>query len=178
MRSPRDAVNPVRPLGAKRGPPERFASRLRRARILRRAKGDAQIDRSARIGAKVHVEVDRGARLIVEPGCSLGDHVRIFVRAGTVELRAGASLRERSSVVGVDHVLIGERVDVGERAAIIDLEPGLADVEAPLRQQAVLARGIEIGAGALIAPAAVVETGARVPERGRLAAGDALAQAR
>jgi acetyltransferase-like isoleucine patch superfamily enzyme len=146
-------------------------SRLRRLRLLAKARGEARIDPSTAIGEGVEIEVARGARLTVAAGCSLEPHVRIFVRAGQLELGRGALVRERASIVAVSGVRIGERVEVGERAAIVDVRPSFGDVERPLREQDVLAEGIEIGAGARIGVAAVIETGARVQAGAAIAAG-------
>jgi acetyltransferase-like isoleucine patch superfamily enzyme/ketosteroid isomerase-like protein len=152
------------------------AGGLRRLLVVLRTRGRASIDRSARIDAHVRIVVERGATLVIGPGCRIEPHVRVFVRSGRLELARGVVLRERSSVVVLDRVAIGERVDVGERAAIIDLRPSIADVELPLREQRVVSLGVQIGDDAVIGPAAVVETGARVAAGERVGAGVAISE--
>ncbi|MHB1469498.1 MAG: acyltransferase [Solirubrobacteraceae bacterium] len=148
-----------------------ISSRLRRLRLLAGARGEARIDASTAIGEDVRLEVARGARLSVAAGCSLESHVRIFVRAGELELGRGVLVRERASIVAVGGVRIGERAELSERAAIIDVRPSTSEVERPLREQDVIAEGIEIGARARIGIAAVVETGARVQAGTTIGAG-------
>ena len=113
------------------------------------------------LGARVHIAP--GARVILEPGASLGPGSRIEAVGGVVRLGAGARLGERAVVVSQAGVDIGERAIVGDWAAVEGGAPTYRDVERPVREQPVLRAPVTIGAAAILGPHAVVGPGVAVP---------------
>ncbi len=148
-----DAVIP--PLGSK------LASRLRLARLRARARGALDAGRDVQVGRGAHVRID-GGRVRLGDGCLLGPGCRIEAPGGTVEIGAGARLGERSVIVALSAVTVGAGAVVGEWAVLSDLEPAGADVEVPVRLQALSPRPIAIGEGARVGAHAALGSGAQV----------------
>lgn len=123
----------------------------------------------------VHVEVAPGAELILGDGCVLGPRTRVLVRGGRVEIGAGAVLGERCTIVAHESVLIGEGAVLGDGAVVMDFEPGLGDVEQPIRAQALRTSPVVIEAGARIGLRACVLRGAHVASGTEVAAGEVAA---
>lgn len=148
----------------------RLPTALRRLQARAASDGALHIDSSVLIGRRARIQVAKGASAHIGRGCQIGAHVRIFVRSGTLTLGEGVVLEEWSTILVLHSVSVGDRARLRERAAIIDLRPCYEDVEAPLRMQGVTAFGVQIGAGAVLEPSAVAETGARIPAQAHVAA--------
>lgn len=156
----------------------RPASSIRRALAEARARGRASIDRTAHLQRGARIEVAPGARLKIGPRCVIGEHVRIFVRAGELTIEEGVVLEERCTVLALGGVAIGRGTRIQQRAAIFDLHPAAADdTETPLRKQQPRSAGIEIGADALIGRCAVVETGVQIEPQMHVRAGSTVSAA-
>jgi acetyltransferase-like isoleucine patch superfamily enzyme len=136
--------------------------RLRVLRVRRRARGRADVGAGVRLGRGVRIAAARGARVLLEDGCRLGDGTRIDALGGVVRIGAGAQLGERVVIVARAGVEIGERAIVGDWAAIADEAPGFADPERPVRLQPLHSAPIAVAAGARVGPHAVIGPGARV----------------
>lgn len=150
-------------------------SRLRALRAARRAQGTLSIANSARIDVGVRIEVERGARLSIGSGCRLEPHVRVFVRGGLVEIGDGAVLGERSTLVALEGISVGERARVGAWATVVDFAPSATCSEVALRETQPISRPVEIGADAVVDAHAVIEAGARIAPGARVPAGTVLA---
>jgi acetyltransferase-like isoleucine patch superfamily enzyme len=144
-------------------------SSLRRLAASAGCRRRLHVDRSAHIGAGVRIQVSASASARIGPGCSIGDHVRIFVRSGELILGRQVVLEDWVTILVLHSVLLGDHVRLRERAAIIDMRPCYEEVELPVRKQGVAAAGVRIGAHAVLAPGAVVETGARIAPFARVA---------
>ena len=148
-----DAVVP--PRGSK------LASRLRLARLRARARGALEAGRDVQVARGARVRVD-GGRVRLGDGCLLGPGCRIEAAGGTVSIGAGARLGERSVIVALSEVTVGAGAVVGEWAVLSDVDPAGADVELPVRLQALSPEPIAIGDGARVGAHAALGSGARV----------------
>jgi acetyltransferase-like isoleucine patch superfamily enzyme len=150
-------------------------SRWRALRAARRARGALSIADGVRIDAGVRIEVERGARLSIGSRCHLEPHVRVFVRGGLVEIGDGAVLGERSTVVALRGITLGQRARLGAWATVMDFTPSPESSEIVLRETQPRSLPVEIGADAVIEAHAVVEAGARIAAGARVPAGTVLA---
>jgi acetyltransferase-like isoleucine patch superfamily enzyme len=148
-----DAVVP--PRGSK------LASRLRLARLRARARGALEAGRDVQVARGARVRVD-GGRVRLGDGCLLGPGCRIEAAGGTVSIGAGARIGERSVIVALSEVTVGAGAVVGEWAVVSDVDPAGADVELPVRLQALSPEPIAIGDGARVGAHAALGSGARV----------------
>ena len=158
------------PIGADAVVPPRggaLVSRWRLARLRARARGALEAGRGVHVARGARVRVD-GGRVRLGDGCLLGPGSRIEAAGGTVEIGAGARLGERSVIVALSAVTVGAGAVVGEWAVLSDVEPAGADVEVPVRLQALSPRPIavgeraRVGAHAALGPGAEVAAGAAV----------------
>jgi acetyltransferase-like isoleucine patch superfamily enzyme len=162
-----DAVVPPRGVG--------LAARVRLARLRLRLRGALEAGRGVHVARGARVRADGGGRVRLGDGCLLAAGCRIEAAGGNVAIGAGARLGERSVIVALSEVTVGEGATVGDWAVLSDAEPTGADVEVPLRLQPPAPRPIAVGdharigahaalgAGARIAPGAVVGSYAVVP---------------
>ena len=153
------------PIGADAVVPPRgggLASRLRLARLRLAARGALQAGRDVHVARGARVRVDGGGRVRLGEGCQLGAGCRIEAAGGTVEIGAGARLGERSVIVALSEVTVGAGAVVGEWAVVSDVDPAGADVELPVRLQALSPEPIAIGDGARVGAHAALGSGARV----------------
>jgi acetyltransferase-like isoleucine patch superfamily enzyme len=143
-----------------------------RRRLARRA--GVRAGRDVAVGRGVEVTVAPGAQLVLRDGCRIGDRTRIVVNHGRVEIGAGAVLGPRCTIVAHAGVTIGAGAQLEEGAVVVDFDHVFDDVERPIRAQALHAtavaigegariglgagvlRGVTVGAGATVAPHAVV----------------------
>ena len=117
-----------------------------------RSRGRLRVARSVRVAAGARVRVAPGARVVLGPEVRLGPGSRIEAVAGTVRVGAGTSLGERAVIVAHEAVEIGERVAIGDWAALTDVAPTFDDVERPVREQPLRSGPIRVGAGAVLGP--------------------------
>ena len=153
------------PIGADVVVPPRggaLASRLRLARLRLAARGALQAGRDVRVGRGARIRVDGGGRVRLGDGCLLGPGCRIEAPGGSVEIGAGARVGERSVIVALSEISVGEGATVGDWAVLSDGEPDGSDVERPIRLQAPRPRPIAVGDGARIGAHAVLGAGAQV----------------
>jgi acetyltransferase-like isoleucine patch superfamily enzyme len=137
-----------------------LASALRLVLLRLRARG--------RLRAGRGILVARGARVAVAPGgsvrlgdeCVLAPGCRIEAAGGAVRIGAGARLGERSVIVALDEVTVGDGASIGAWGMVSDAAPGFADVEAPVRVQPLAPRPVRIGPGARVGAHAAVLAGA------------------
>jgi acetyltransferase-like isoleucine patch superfamily enzyme len=157
------------PVGASGVVPEgdgRLAgARLARLRVAARGRLDVRGRVSVERG--VQVRAARGARVVLEDGCLLGEGCRIEANRGTVRIGPGARLGARSVLVAEAGIDVGAGCVVGEWAMIADAEPTFDDPERPTRLQPLRAAPVSIGDGARIGTHAIVQA--------RVAAGEVVA---
>jgi acetyltransferase-like isoleucine patch superfamily enzyme len=127
-----------------------------------RARGRVEVRGRPRLARGVRIMVTRGARVVLEDRCELGEGCRIEAVAGTVRIGRGARLGERSVVVALAGVDVGAGCDMGDWVAITDAEPTYADPERPTRLQPLRAAPIRIGERARIGPHAAILAGATI----------------
>jgi acetyltransferase-like isoleucine patch superfamily enzyme len=126
------------------------------------------------LGRGVRLHPTAGAEIVLGDGCRIGARTRIVVQAGRVELGAGAVVGERCTLVAHGGVTIGAGAQLGHGVVIVDFDHVFEDVERPIRVQqlrstpvtigdgarigfgASILRGVEVGAGAIVEPRAVV----------------------
>ena len=139
-----------------------LASRLRLARLRLASRGALEGGRDVRVARGVRIRPDGGGRVRLGDGCLLAPGCRIEAPGGTVAIGAGARIGARSVIVALSQVTVGDGASVGEWAVLSDTEHDGADVERPIRLQPPLPRPIEVGDGARIGAHAVLGAGARV----------------
>ena len=153
------------PIGADAVVPARggaVASWLRLARLRLRARGALEAGRDVHVGRGVRIRADGGGRVRLGDGCLLAPGCRIEAPSGTVAIGAGARIGERSVIVALSQVAVGDGATVGGWAVLSDAEPAGADVEVPIRLQPPVPRPIAVGDGARIGAHAALGAGARV----------------
>ena len=153
------------PIGADAVVPPRggaIASRLRLARLRLQARGALKAGRDVHVGRGVRIRTDRGGRVRLGGGCLLAPGSRIEAPGGTVAIGAGARIGERSVIVALSQITVGDGATVGEWAVLSDAEPAGADVEVPIRLQPPAPRPIGVGDGARIGAHAALGAGARI----------------
>jgi acetyltransferase-like isoleucine patch superfamily enzyme len=153
------------PIGADAVVPPRggaIASRLRLARLRLQARGRLESGRDVHVGRGVRIRTDRGGRVRLGGGCLLAPGSRIEAPGGTVPVGAGARIGERSVIVALSQISVGNGATVGEWAVLSDAEPTGADVEVPIRLQPPAPRPIAVGDGARIGAHAALGAGARI----------------
>ena len=133
-----------------------------------RSRGRLSVAPSVRVAAGARVRVAPGARVVLGAEVRLGPGSRIDAVAGMVRVGAGTSLGERAVIVAHEAVEIGERVAIGDWAALTDVAPTFDDVERPVREQPLRGGPIRVGAGAVLGPHASLGPGTTV------AAGEAV----
>lgn len=145
------------------------------ARVRRRRRGGGvHRGRGVRVDRGVRFDVAPGAQLVLGDGCRIGERARIVVQGGRVEVGPGAVLGERCTLVAHSGVTIGARARLGQGAVIVDFDHVFADVERPIRKQALesapvtigedariglgasILRAVDVGARAIVDPRAVV----------------------
>ena len=127
-----------------------------------------------RTARRVQLEVLYGGRLVLGDGCRIGERTRIVVHGGRVEIGPGARLGERCTIVAHQRVAIGAGACLEDGAVLVDFDHVIDDVELPIRAQPLVSspivvgarariglgagvlRGVTVGAGATVAPHAVV----------------------
>ena len=105
----------------------------------------------------MQVRVTRGARVVLEDGCLLGEGCRIEANGGTVRVGPGAVLGARSVLVAEAGIDVGAGCVVGEWAMIADAEPTFDDPERPTRLQPLRTAPVSLGDGARIGAHAIVQ---------------------
>jgi acetyltransferase-like isoleucine patch superfamily enzyme len=158
--APRDAAAPA---GADAVIPPRgsgIASRLRLALLKARSRGRLEAGRGVHVARGARVDATAGVRL--GDGCLLGPGCRIEAAAGHVDIGPHARLGERSVLVALAGIFVGEDAVVGEWAVLSDAFPDAPDVERPVRLQALHALPIHVGARARIGAHAALGAGARI----------------
>ena len=134
-----------------------LSPRLRRDRHAGVRRG-----RDIEVASGVRFDVAPGAQLVLGDGCLIGEGARIVVQAGRVEIGAEAVLCERCTLVAHSGVTIGAGAQLGHGAVIVDFDHGFADVERPIRRQALRSAPVTIGEGARIGLGASVLRGIEV----------------
>jgi acetyltransferase-like isoleucine patch superfamily enzyme len=137
------------------------------ARLRLAARGRLAVRGRVSVERGVRVRVARGAQVVLEDGCRLGEGCRIEANGGTVRIGPGAVLGSRSVLVAEAGIDLGARCLVGDWAMIADAEPTFDDPERPTRLQPLRAAPVRVGDDARIGAHAVVQT--------TIAAGEAVA---
>jgi acetyltransferase-like isoleucine patch superfamily enzyme len=135
---------------------------LRLAWLRLAARGRLELRGRVGVGRGVRVRVERGARVVLEDGCLLGDGCRIEARTGTVRIGPGARLDPRCVLVSLAGIEVGAGAVIGSWAMVVDAEPTYDDPERPTRLQPLRAEPVRIGDGARIGVHAALAGGATV----------------
>jgi acetyltransferase-like isoleucine patch superfamily enzyme len=157
-------VSALPPIGADAVVPPRgggIASRLRLARLRLQARGALEAGRDVHVARGVRIRAD-GGRVRLGEGCLLAPGCRIEAPGGTVAIGAGARIGERSVIVAQSQITVGDGATVGAWAVLSDAGPTGADVEVPIRLQPPAPRPIVVGDGARIGAHAALGAGARI----------------
>ena len=127
--------------------------------------------RGVTLGRDVRFEIGSDAEVVLGDGCRVGEHTRLIVRSGRIELGPGVVLGEGVTIVAHAGVTIGERAELGDGAVVVDFNHVYDDVELPIRLQGLEAAPVTIGAeariglGAAILPGVTIGEGARIGPR-------------
>jgi acetyltransferase-like isoleucine patch superfamily enzyme len=147
-----DAVIPAR------GPA--LASWVRLAWMRLRSHGRLEAGSGVRVSRGVRMDAATHVRL--GDGCLLGTGCRIGAPGGPVHIGARARIGDRSVIVALAGITVGDDAVIGEWAVLSDAFPDAPDVERPVRQQPLVALPIDVGAGARIGAHAALGAGARI----------------
>jgi acetyltransferase-like isoleucine patch superfamily enzyme len=142
-------------------PRDRLAG-LRLARLRLAARGRLEARGNVRVERGVRIAVARGARVLLEDGCVLGEGCRIEAAAGTIRIGPHARIGSRALLVALAGIDVGAGCVVGEWAMIADHEATYEDPERPTRLQPLRAEPVRIGDGSRIGAHATLLPGATV----------------
>ena len=152
------------PVGADAPEPPRRTLRARvrwawtRARLRRRLTLEGRIA----VGPRVRIAIAPGASVTLSDGVELGARARIEAVGGAVRIGAGTRLGERCTLASTAGIEIGSGCSIGDYVLFADADPGLDDVETPVRLQPLRTAPIRVGDGARIGARAAILAGARV----------------
>jgi acetyltransferase-like isoleucine patch superfamily enzyme len=138
----------------------RLFARLPARRLLRGP--GVRAGREVQLGRGVRLSLAHGAQVVLGDGCRIGEHTRIVVNHGVVEIGAGATLGPRCTIVAHAGVTIGAGACLGEGTVVVDFDHVFDDVEQPIRTQPLTATAVTIGDGARIGLGASVLRGVTV----------------
>jgi acetyltransferase-like isoleucine patch superfamily enzyme len=154
---------PSPPVGADAPEPPRHA-RLRWLWLRARLRGRLRVEGRATVAARVRIAVAPGASVTLGDGVELGEGVRIEAIAGPVRIGAGTRLGERCTLAATAGVEIGAGCSIGDLVLFADADPGIEDVETPVRLQPLRTTPIRIGDCVRIGAHAAILAGARVQD--------------
>jgi acetyltransferase-like isoleucine patch superfamily enzyme len=137
-----------------------LASKLRLALLKLRSHGRLDAGRGVHVARGARIDATAGVRL--GDGCLLGPGSRIEAAAGHVDIGAHARIGERSVLVALSGIFVGEDAVVGEWAVLSDAFPDAPDAERPVRSQPLTSLPIHVGARARIGAHAALGAGARI----------------
>jgi acetyltransferase-like isoleucine patch superfamily enzyme len=152
------------PVGADAPEPPRH-SRLRWAWLRLRLGRRLQTEGRATVGSGVRIAIAPGASVTLGDGVELGEHTRIEAVGGPVRIGAGSRLGERCTLAATTGIEIGSGCSIGDYVLFADSDPGVDDVETPVRLQPLRTAPIRVGDGARIGARAAVLAGAQVKAR-------------
>jgi len=137
----------------------------------RRLPSGVEAAAGVRLGRAVRFAVAPGARVVLGPGCRIGDGSRFEVASGEVHVGADARLGERCVVTARERIDIGAHVRAGDDVLLTDTTRSIDDVEQPLRLQGLVTAPVAVGEGATLGARSCVLPGVRVGARAVLEAG-------
>ena len=140
-----------------------------------RARERLVVDGRVRLGRGVVFDVAPGARVVLGDGCGVGAGSRFHVASGEVRIGPHAVLGERCVVAAHELVEVGAGAALGDEVVLVDFEHDIADVEHPVRLQAVVAAPVRIGDRAVVGSGAAVTHGASVRDGARVLARSVVA---
>jgi acetyltransferase-like isoleucine patch superfamily enzyme len=123
-----------------------------------------ELDGIAFIRPGVHLEVARGARLVLGRWSWLGDNTKVRVHEGLVEIGAKSVLGQECTISCFRHVKIGRECIIADKVMMIDFDHGVVDADRPIRAQGIYKRTVEIGHNCWIGYGACILRGVRVGE--------------
>ena len=132
-----------------------------------RTRGRVRAARGVRVGPGVRFDVTPGGSLTLGAGVVIGEGSRFDV-AGDVGIGAGTRLGSRCRIGARERIAIGARCVLGDEVVVLDFDHDTADVERPVRLQALLTSPVTIGDGARLDDAVVVLRGAEVGPAARV----------
>jgi acetyltransferase-like isoleucine patch superfamily enzyme len=94
--------------------------------------------------------------------CWIGDGTKIRSHEGLVEIGQKTVFGQECTVSSYEHVRIGERCVIADRAMFIDFDHGVVEVERPIRVQGIYTRPVEVGSNVWIGYGACFLRGVRV----------------
>jgi acetyltransferase-like isoleucine patch superfamily enzyme len=159
-----DVTDPP-PVGADAPEPPRH-SWLRWAWLRVRLGRRLRVEGRVRAARGVRIGVARGASVTLGEGVELGENVRIEAIAGAVRIGANTRVGERCTLAATAGIEIGADCRIGDLVLLADADPGIADVETPVRLQPLRTAPIRVGDGARIGAHAAILAGAAIADRG------------
>ena len=158
------AMSQPRPVGADAPEPPRrtLRARLRWAWLRARLRGRLTLEGRVSAGPRVRIAIARGASVVLGDGVELGERSRVEAIDGPVRIGAGTRLGERCTLTATGGIEIGSGCSIGDYVLFTDSDPGLADVETPVRLQPLRTSPIRVGDGARIGARAAILAGARL----------------
>ena len=140
----------------------RLALRWARRRFLTRAGWRWRTDGLVFLGPGLAIEIGPNAQIDFGRFVWIGDGTKLRCHEGLIEIGAKTVMGQECTISAYDGVRIGEQCVIADRAMFIDFDHNVADVEAPIRQQGIYKRPVEIGNNCWIGYGACVLRGVRI----------------
>ena len=115
----------------------------------------------ARVGRRVVLAAERGARIVLGPAAVVGDRCELRAAPGAVIVVKG-TLDEGCRLTAQASITVEAGAWLGPECVLIDADPAFDDPERPVREQGVRAAPVRIAAGALLGPRVAVLRGVTV----------------
>jgi acetyltransferase-like isoleucine patch superfamily enzyme len=149
------------PVGADAPEPPRHAP-AHWARVRARLGGRLRVEGRVTAGPGVRIAAARGAAVVLADRVELGERVRVEAVEGAVRIGEGTRLGEGVTLAATGGIEIGAGCLLGDQVLVVDAEPGIADVEVPVRLQPLRTAPVRIGDRVRIGAHAAILAGARV----------------
>ncbi|MFN2612696.1 MAG: DapH/DapD/GlmU-related protein [Solirubrobacterales bacterium] len=140
----------------------RLWGRYMRRRFLTSAGWRWRTDGPVFFGAKLQIQIARGAEVRFGRFSWIGDGSKIRCHEGFVEIGPKTVLGQEITISAYRHVRIGEQCVVADRAMFIDFDHGVMEVERPIREQGIYMRDVDVGANCWIGYGACILRGVTI----------------
>src|SRR3954453_11159777 len=102
-------------------------------------------DGFAFVGPGVKFEIGRGATVHLGRWSWIGHGCKIRAHEGEDSIGAKTVLGQECTISSFQHVSIGRERIVADRVMLIDFDPGVVEVERPVREQGIYKRDVRVG---------------------------------
>jgi acetyltransferase-like isoleucine patch superfamily enzyme len=135
---------------------------LRWAWLKLRWRGRLVTDGLCFVRPGVKFEIGRDAQVRLGRWCWIGDNCKVRAHEGTLSIGAKTVLGQECTLSSFQHISIGRDCIIADRTMMIDFDPGMAEVERPIREQGIYKRDVRIGHNVWIGYGACILRGVTV----------------